>query len=162
MNLYELTTNQLALIQELVDNGGEVTPRIETELALNKEALEAKGLGYGFVVKQLESEVDVIDAEIKRLQAMKSSRNNAIERLKTSLSTAMQVYEVNELKSPTLKISFRKSESIEVEDVNSLPSEYKVVKVTEQADKVALKEAIKSGEEIFGVTLKVNQNIQIK
>ena len=62
----------------------------------------------------------------------------------------------------TLKISFRKSESIEVEDVNSLPSEYKVVKVTEQADKVALKEAIKGGIQVPGVYLKVNQNIQIK
>ena len=162
MNLYELTTNQLALIQELVDNGGELTPELQAALEISKTELETKGLNYGFYIKKLDYEVDVIDAEIKRLQAMKSSRNNAIERLKTSLTTAMQVYEVNELKSPTLKISFRKSESIEVEDVNSLPSEYKVVKVTEQADKVALKEAIKRGEEIFGVTLKVNQNIQIK
>ena len=162
MNLYELTTNQLALIQELVDNGGELTPELEIELHLNKEQLQAKGLSYGYVVKQLESEVDIIDAEIKRLQAYKSSRNNAIERLKTSLTTAMQVYELPELKSPTLKISFRKSESIEVEDVNSLPGEYKVVKITEQADKVALKEAIKGGLKINGVSLKVNQNIQIK
>ena len=46
--------------------------------------------------------------------------------------------------------------------LNDLPKEYKVVKVTEQADKVKIKEALKDGESILGCELVTNQNIQIK
>ena len=47
-----------------------------------------------------------------------------------------------------VKINFRKSETVEVDDVNKLPAPYKVVKVTEQADKAAIKAAIKDGVEL--------------
>jgi hypothetical protein len=48
-----------------------------------------------------------------------------------------------------------------VEDVNALPKEYKVIKVTEAADKIALKKAIQSGKEIDGVSLINNYNLKI-
>jgi methylthioribose-1-phosphate isomerase len=69
---------------------------------------------------------------------------------------------VPEIKTPLIKINFRKSESVIVMDVNDLPAEYKVVKVTEQADKVKIKDALKKGEQILGCELVINQNIQIK
>ena len=75
---------------------------------------------------------------------------------------AMQLFEVDKIESPLLKISFRASESVEIDDVDSIPAEYMVTKTTTQPDKVKLKSAIKAGELIIGAHIQVNKNLQIK
>ena len=162
LSLYQIEKNYLTLVETLIENGGELTPELEIELAINGQDLQTKGVCYGFVVKQLEGEIDLIDLEIKRLTALKKSRSNSIDRLKNSLSQAMQLFEMTELKTPLIKISFRKSESVEIEDIALLDSNYIKVVTTKSADKVAIKDAIKAGENIQGAVLVTNQNLQIK
>ena len=100
--------------------------------------------------------------EIKRLNALKKPLVNSIDRLKNNLSQAMQMFEVTELKTPLLKINFRKSESVEVTDIDLLDADFVKTTITKAADKVAIKEAIKSGENVQGAVLVTNQNLQIK
>lgn len=50
-------------------------------------------------------------------------------------------------------VSFRKTQSVEVTNVDILPEEYRRVKTTIDADKIALKEALKEGEIIDGARL---------
>jgi hypothetical protein len=64
----------------------------------------------------MESDVSIIDAEIKRLNELKKARLKTIERLETTVSNAMQLYQINRLETPTLKINFRKSESVEIDN----------------------------------------------
>lgn len=160
--LYDIGTAQLQLIEALIENGGELTPELEEALLLNESNLQTKGTNYGLICKQIESEIDVIDAEIKRLTALKKSRNNAIDRLKTNLSNAMQIFGINELKTPILKINFRKSESVEIDNMAQIDKRFLREKISVEADKVAIKEAIKSGEQVEGARLVENKNIQIK
>lgn len=162
LNLYQIQNEFIHLADQLIELSGEITPELETSLQINQEQLEHKGRSYGYIVKQLESEVEIIDAEIKRLTAFKSSRNKTAERLKETLSNAMQLYQIEKLESPTLKISFRKSESVEVEDLSLLDKDFIVVKTTESADKTAIKKAIKEGQNVQGAVLKTNMNLQIK
>lgn len=163
ISLYNIQNEYLQIVDTLIKNGGEITPEIETEIQINKEQLQSKGVCYGFIVKQLEANNDMVDAEIERLTKIKKTNSNAINRLKTNLSTAMQVYEMESLETPLIKINFRKSESIEVIDLALLDSKFK--KVSEpvvSADKVKIKEAIKAGETVTGATISYNKNIQIK
>jgi len=162
IKLYQIEQEYMLLADEIINNEGELTPELEQRLTINQDQLEAKGKGYGYIIRDIEAEIDAIDIEIKRLTAMKKSRNNAVDRLKTTLSDAMQLYSITELKTPTLKINFRKSESVEVADLNLLESEYKKVVTTESADKTAIKEAIKNGIQVTGAVLKQNLNLQIK
>lgn len=162
LSLYEIEVSQLQLVEQLIELGGEITPEMEEALALNKENLETKGTNYGLIIKQIESECDIIDNEIERLSKLKKARNNSIERLKNNLSTAMQIFGVLEIKSPILKINFRKSESIEIEDMKLLDSGFIKTTVSQTADKTAIKEAIKAGNVVQGAILKQNQNLQIK
>jgi len=161
-NIYNITTEFLNLEAQLIENGGELTPEIETALQINKDELQHKSIQYGYVIKSLTDNVDTIDAEIKRLQALKKVNENVIDRLKNTLSNAMQLFGISELKTPTLKLSFRKSEQVILHDVNNLPQMYKIIKVTEQPDKMKIKEAIKSGADILGCELVVVENLQIK
>lgn len=110
----------------------------------------------------MDADIDIIDAEIKRLQAAKKQREKATEYLKDRIKHAMDLFSIEEIKTPLVKINFRKSESVEVENVNALPYAYKTVKVVETADKVAIKEAIKNGADIIGCRLVANKNLQIK
>lgn len=158
MNLYQIKNEYLTLASQLEQ--GELTPEIEQQLQINEEQLKEKAINYGYVIRSFEYDNDVIDAEIKRLKQLKEQKENAIDKLKNAVSDAMQLYGIEKIDSPTLKISFRKSESIEVSD--NLDKKYFIEKTTLQPDKNAIKQAIKDGQQIQGAVLVINYNIQIK
>lgn len=162
LSLYVIQQEYISLAEQIIDNDGLLSEEMEAALQINKDQLENKSQCYGFIVRQLEGECDMIDNEIKRLEAMKKSRGKTVDRLKESVSKAMQLYEIEKIETPTLKISFRKSESIEIEEESLIDEKYMTVKTTKTPDKKAIKEAIKAGEIVLGVTLKENQNIQFK
>jgi hypothetical protein len=162
LNIYQIEKEYLELANQLIESGGECSPELELQLTINQEQLEQKARGYGFVVKQMESDVSIIDAEIERLKGLKKTREKTIERLETTVSNAMQLYQINKLETPTLKISFRKSESVEIDNEADIPAQFLKEKTTYTIDKTAIKEAIKKGEVVIGARLQVNQNIQIK
>jgi hypothetical protein len=74
----------------------------------------------------------------------------------------MQFYGIEKVTSPTLNLSFRKSESVEVDLVEALSNDFKITKTTVTADKTAIKKAIKQGENITGARLVEKLNLQIK
>ena len=162
MNIYNIQTEYQLLVNELIENGGELTPEIELALQINKDNFHSKSENFAYVTKQFDSEMDIIDNEIKRLQQAKRSREKTIERLKATIEMAMNTFEVDKIETPLIKISFRKSESVEVSDVNDLPNEFKTIKLTETADKLKIKDALKSGMFISGCSIKSNRNLQIR
>jgi hypothetical protein len=160
--LYQIEQEYLNIVQSIIDAGGEITEEQETALSISKEQLQNKGVCYGFIVKELEGNIDLIDLEIKRLQALKKPLLNSIDRLKNNLSQAMQMFDVTELKTPLLKINFRKSESVEVTDIDLLDVDFVKTTITKAADKIAIKEAIKAEIPVRGAVLITNYNLQIK
>lgn len=162
MNIFNIQTEYQQLVNQLIDNGGEITSELELALQINKDNFHSKSENYAYITKQFDGEMDIIDNEIKRLQQAKKSREKTIQRLKDTIELAMLTFEVDKIETPLIKISFRKSESVEVTDVNELPNEYKVIKVIESADKLKIKDALKSGMFIEGCSIKTNRNLQIK
>lgn len=157
--LYKIETEYLELINQVEEMEGELTPEIEEALKINELQLQGKSIAYLSVIKKNEHFANQLDEEIKRLQAIKKRTTNLNDNLKGRLLDAVKLY--GDFETEFNKFGTRKSESIEVENVNGLPDKYKVIKVTESADKKALKEAIKNGEEIEGVTLNQNLNLKI-
>lgn len=160
MNLYQITqeAQYLAVLLETE----ELTPELEAELLINQEQLQTKGINYAKVIANYQSESDAIDAEIKRLKAMKESRDKKVTWLTESLKKAMLVSGIEKIESPLFKISLRRSEAVEVEIPEALPVDWQVKKVTITADKVAIKKAIKEGYSITGARLVENFNLSIK
>ena len=158
MNLYNIKSEYLNIAHELTE--GELTPELEQALMITEANLQEKAINYGYVIKNFESEVDIIDEEIKRLNALKKARVNAVEKLKNNISDAMQLFGILEVKAPTFKMNFKKSESVEVFDW--LSTEYVIEKITYQPDKIAIKNAIKEGKTVNGASIVTNYNLQIK
>jgi len=160
MNLYQITQEAQYLAALLETE--ELTPELEAELLINQEQLQSKGINYAKVISNYQSESDAIDAEIKRLKAMKESRDKKVTWLTESLKKAMLVSGIEKIESPLFKISLRRSEAVEVEIPEALPVDWQVKKVTITADKVAIKKAIKEGYSITGARLVENFNLSIK
>jgi hypothetical protein len=160
MNLYEIT-NEAQYLAALLETE-ELTPELEAELLINQEQLQTKAINYAKVISNYQSESDAIDAEIKRLKAMKDSRDKKVTWLTESLKRAMMVSGIEKIDSPLFKLSLRRSEAVEVDLVEALPEAYVFKKVTLSGNKVAIKEAIKRGESITGARIVENFNLQIK
>jgi hypothetical protein len=160
MNLYNLTTQAKEIAILLED--GEFTPELEQALAITQEQLQDKSLQYTYVIKNFEADSQAIDNEIKRLKAMKEAKDNAIDRMKEAVRNAMLASGIDKIESSLFKLSLRRSESVEVVNIDQLPESLTTVKKTVSADKVKIKEAIKAGQAVQGAVIIENYNLQIK
>lgn len=160
MNLYEITreAQELAFLLET----DELTPELEAALLINQDQLQVKAGNYAKVIANIQSDSDSIEAEIKRLKAMKDTKDRSISRLKEALRDAMLVSGIDKIESSLFKLSLRRSEAVEVDVVEALPNAFQNVKNVVTADKVAIKEAIKRGENVMGARIIENYNLQIK
>ena len=161
-SLFQIEQEYKEIAEQLIELEGEPTPELEASLIINQQNLETKSTNYGIVIKQMDYEVGVIDSEIKRLNALKKQRTNAIDRLENNIKNAMEIFGMSEIKTPLMKLSFRKSESVEVENIDLLDKEFVSEKITFTADKTKIKAAIKEGRTVQGATLQINNNLQIK
>lgn len=160
MNLYEITqeAQYLAVLLETE----ELTPELEEALIINQDQLQAKAVNYAKVIFNYQAESDAIDQEIKRLKAIKDTKDRSINRLKEALRDAMLVSGIDKIESSLFKLSLRRSEAVEVDVVEALPNAFQNVKNVVTADKVAIKEAIKRGENVMGARIIENFSLQIK
>ena len=158
MNLYEINAELLSCIDT---ETGEVVD-IEKLNSLNMQ-MQDKIENIGCWVKNLLSNADQLDAEIKSLTERKKSAKNKAESLKKYLSDFLNG---SKFESSKVSIFYRKSESVEVMDIEQIKllencDDYLTYKEPE-ANKTAIKDAIKHGVIVPGCSLVEKQNIQIK
>lgn len=160
MNIFEIKDEIRAIWEnaEVDEETGEMTIDTEALKALQMaedDKVEAMALLY----KESDYREKALKEEVKNLQARIKREQNAKESLKGLITYAL---EGRKLTTSKVAVSYHKSERVEVDDVESLPQDFKRVKTTVEADKVALKEAIKEGEIIDGVRLVQVISTQIK
>lgn len=161
-SLYEISTELEHLNDVLMASEGELTLEVENQLAIAQTDLQTKGAGYGIVILENTYEVAKLESEIKRLADKKKAIERTNERLEGAVSEAMQRFGFEEIKTTHVKLSFRKSESVEIIDAGIIPSEFLVTKTTYTPDKAAIKSALKDGAEVNGCVLLQKKNLQVK
>ena len=113
-SLFEISEIMDQITNHLIDTGGELTEEVEELLIITQEELKSKSSDYAYMIHSLEYDNTIVDQEIKRLNQIKKTRQNVIQRLKMTLSAALIRFEVDEIKTPTLKINFRRSQTLEI------------------------------------------------
>jgi len=161
-SLFQISNDMQLIVNELIANGGELTDELQDQLQITESQMKQKASGYAQVIRAMKYDNDVVDAEIKRLQAIKKVRKNTTERLENALSDAMQQFELDVIDTPTTKISFRSSQSVEITDENAIDKQFKTQIITTKIDKMEIKRAIKGGATVDGAELITNKNLQIK
>lgn len=136
MNIYEITTKYL-YIQSAIENGEDLPDDLLSEV---DEELETKAENYAKVIKNLESDLNGLDEEIKRLTAKKKAVKSGIDRLKENLQNAMILTGKRKFKTDLFSFNIQKNGGalpvIVDADVSELPDE--LVKITESPDLQAI------------------------
>ena len=167
-SIYNISSD-LKKIYEDLDSGngidletGEIKPEIMQQLSISRNELETKAVDYGYVIKAFDDEIDIIEREIERLEERKAYVKKNKERMKTIVGSAMEEFGIDKIKSETLQLSFRKSESVDIFDESLVDEKFKKVKTEISLDKTAIKNAIKNGEDVQGAKIVEKNNLQIK
>lgn len=152
-NLYEIDAQIMACVD------------YETGEIIDEEKLQALQLefnqkveGIALWIKNLLAEAKMIKEEKDNLAERQKSCENKAASLKKYLSSAL---DGEKFKTAKVSVSYRKSESVEIEDISLLDDDYLKFKEPE-ADKTKIKAALKNGVSLEGVTLVEKNNIQIK
>ena len=155
MNLYEIDS---AILQTFDAETGEILD--SEKLNELQMARETKLINIIHYIKNLKSDIEALDKEEKEFKARKDSCKRKMESLKNYLEGYL-AGETFESEDKTAKVTYRKSESVEVSDVWKLPEFLKKYSDPE-ADKEAIKKLLKAGEEVEGASLITKMNMQIK
>jgi len=157
----ELTTTigQLAELLE-ADDDTRAQALAELEAALlaeehNKAALAAKADATCWVIEHLRGQAAYRQQQAKRLTELSrsdASRADALEDSLVLVLTRLQP-KATRFSFPNHELSSRKSQAVEIDDEEALPSEWLAHKTTSQPDKAAIKEALKAGHLIPGAQL---------
>lgn len=113
-------------------------------------------------IKDLKAQANAIGEEIKKLTDRKRSAEKKVEFLSNYLTDCMLSLGKIKFESVRNCISFRRSYSVDISNLEQIPKQFIKIKVSEDPDKKAIMAALKNDEEVEGATLKVNMNIQIK
>jgi len=157
----ELTTTIGQLAEQLeADDDTRAQALAELEAALlaeehNKAALAAKADATCWVIEHLRGQATYRQQQAKRLTELSRSdafRADALEDSLVLVLTRLQPT-ATRFSFPNHELTSRKSQAVEIDDEDSLPSEWLAHKTTSQPDKAAIKEALKAGHLIPGAQL---------
>lgn len=160
MNLYKIDLEYLKLMELLDESDGEITEEVGDLMEQNQNLAENSLKNYTFMVRNLEGDINAIDAEIKRLTAMKKSKDRSLEVLKDGITFTMKVRDLDKFDGGTFKLSFRKSTSLVIDDEGKVPEQF--LKLHTTIDKQAIKDTLKGGFTCTYAHLQENDNLQIK
>lgn len=153
MKLYEIDEAILNCID--LETGEIIDEQMLNSLQMERDA---KIENVACWIKDLKAEAEALKAEKQAFEKRQKVAENKMESLKKWLAFALdgQAY-----KSVRASVSFRATESVDIPDIYKLDENFLRYKEPE-ANKTAIKEAIKAGQKVAGATLVKNTSVIIK
>lgn len=162
MKIYEIP----GALRELLDrldadpDTGEVDGEALAAYAEYTTAAAEKLEGTACYCRELKAEAEAIKAEEERLAKRRKALENKSERLKAYMMPALEAMG-GKVKGVMASLRISKTQSVTVFDIDALPDAFKRVVTKVDPDKVALKKALKAGEDIPGAALEDRQSVVI-
>lgn len=153
MKLYEID-------QAIMDCIDMETGEIINEELLNNLQMErdAKIENVALWIKELKAEAEALKAEKLAFAERQRVAENKVKSLKKWIAYALNG---EKFKTVRASVTFRTTDNVEIADIYKLDENY--VKYSKlEADKEAIKKAIKAGQEVAGATLVPSTSVIIK
>lgn len=159
--LYEITGDVLRL-QEMLENGDFDEETINNTLEDVMTEFEDKADAYGKVIRNMETNLDGIKAEISRLTEKKKAAENGITRIKERLKGAMEATGTEKIQGELFKFYMKNNAKSLPEDIpnDAIPEKY-WKQVDPVIDRRGLLDAVKSGE-VTGIELRQTRSLIMK
>ncbi|WP_144017141.1 siphovirus Gp157 family protein [Clostridioides difficile] len=158
--LYELTTDLLEIEEGLTETTGNEAEKLEEIKEIIKQEIQNKNTRIISVIINIDSDINSIDSEIKRLQELKRVKKNTLDRLKSNIKDCMELLGTKKVETILGNISIRKSAgSLVIEDEEKIPVIYKTVEQVVKVDKNTIKDVIKKGHEVEGCRIEYSTTL---
>lgn len=155
MTLYEIDKRIIDLIDD--ETGEIIDSNLDTFDELMMERSN-KIENVALWIKNLRADAEAYKAEAQAFTDRKRTAERKIETLTRLLEITLRG---QKFKTDRVQISYRKSDSVQIDKDAKLPDEYLRFKEPEP-DKTALKKALKDGIKIEGAWLEERLNMQVK
>ena len=159
--LYDLKEEYLGLIEALENE--EIDKAQAFELIQKARGdIKDKAKNIGFVVKNTSASIQVVDAEIKRLQDKKASLVKREGRLKDYLLYVMSELNIQGFKDDVMPIRRQVNSqcSVIIDDESLIPECYKLTETVVKIDKKAIAKDFESTP-IEGVTVVKGEHVRV-
>lgn len=158
-NIYELSGRYKELYQEIEDCDDEEFSALLKELAETEGGLMEKAEMYYRIIADAAAKSEGLKKESKKLRNRAERYDATIERLKAAILFVMKENDMERLPTSLGTWSRRQNAAkVEIAYTDMIPDEY-IRTVNVEYDKKKLKEAIESGIEIDGVTLRKGEGV---
>lgn len=160
--LYVLAQEYRAAAQKLSDL--DMPPEVvsDTLESLSGE-LELKAQNVALMVRAFEADAAAITQWAKDAQARAKAIISRADHLRSYLATNMDAAGIEKIEGPGVRISFRKSSAVVIDEEGLIPSE--LMRQPEPPppapDKKAIGDAIKAGQAVPGAHIESRRNLQI-
>lgn len=165
-NLYQIDSkiyNLLTLPEsEIVDEDGVVIRDVWKELGELQGERADKLVDSMRVAQEMEENAKALNEEIARLTVRKKAFQDRAQAIKERVAQSMSNADEKRVENSTARITLTRSKSVDIVDETELPLQFLRTKTTVEADKKAIGEKLKAGEEVPGARLVENLNVRLK
>lgn len=162
LTLYNIT-NKFAELMDMAENG-ELTEEQYNELG-EQLALELQQKGSGIIgyTQNEEALIDAVDMQIKRLQEFKKLKQSKLEKFKQYVKENMERLGITKMDTELGTLSIAKNPmSVEIENEEEIPKEFKQQVITTKIDKTAIKNHFKATGEIIPGTRIIDDKTSLR
>jgi len=162
-SIYELGQG-FRLLANMIEDGTVDDDVITDAWEQQTDALAEKGENVAKYMKIVDGEIAVIDEEIKRLQALKKTKQNGKDRIKALMQDAMESAGEKKLSCGTFTLSIQNNPPkvvMDCEGVDGIPEMYLTFPEPE-VNKTKIKESLQKGYEMEWAHLEVSRSLRIR
>lgn len=162
LSLYNITNKFVEIMNKAED--GELTEEeynmLGEELALELQKKSGNIIGH---VQNKKALIDAVDTQIKRLQEFKKMEEKNLDKFKQYVKENMERLEISKIETELGVMSIAKNPmSVEIENEDKIPSEFKKEVITTKIDKTAIKNHFKETGEIVPGTIIVDDKTSLR
>lgn len=164
MKLYEITAQHRELEHLAENDDGTLAEALADTFEAITGDFNDKAISLIHVVRNIDSDTDAVDAEIKRLQDRKKAMTNTQNSMREYLRYNMEASGISKIDCPLFSITLGKGRDVvDVIDEALIPESYMATKTTTAPVKADILRALKSGESVPGTTMvKSKSSLRIK
>ena len=159
MTLYELSQAMENFDLEIDEETGEILNADDLDQLVIEH--DVKLINCVYYYKNMMAEAEALKAEKQKLANRQRTAEKKAEWIKWYIARDLDGQKFEPKSDVSVRVGWRKSESVECADVYRVPDEYLRYKEPE-LDKAKVKKALKAGETVDGCELVSKMNIQIK
>lgn len=168
--LYTISDLYRDLLNAIEDGVIEDPQAIDDTLEGIEQEFDDKCENIACLYKSISAEADALEAEAKSLAERATYKRRACDRLRNYVASNMLSVGKEKIETPRCRLSFRKSESLNIVSDKALFNSLTEAGLNELAhveevikwDKTGIKKALRNGMKLDGAEVITNENLQIK